>query len=109
MRTALYSISIRLFDAENDSLWLAESVTRIAKNNFKSTAGKDAERKKEFQILICADKSHKNGQALKTPCARSQTRHFFSNFLGRGEKLIRLLLGGSSWLNVTELCGYELP
>jgi len=46
MRTALISISIRMFEAENNSLWLAESMTRIAKINFKSNADKDADRKK---------------------------------------------------------------
>jgi len=39
-------IAIRMFEAENNSLWLAESVTQIAKINFKSTADKDADRKK---------------------------------------------------------------
>jgi len=45
MRTALISNAIRMFEAEYASLWLAESVTRIAKeeeeyyikDNLKST------------------------------------------------------------------------
>jgi len=52
MRTALIFISIRImmFEAENISLWLAESVTTIAKNNFKSTAGSLLDEEKYNQI-----------------------------------------------------------
>jgi len=110
MRTALISISIRIFEAENNSLWLAESATRIAKNDFKSTTGKGADRKKYFQILIVVRISLSVGK--KTLISMSKPTIFSKKF-GRGEiqsvHFLDKVIGSSwLWLNVAEPCGLRV-
>jgi len=78
MRTALISVSIRMFEAENKLLWLADSVTRIAENSLKSTADKMRMEEIIPESHIRADKSVSR---WKRPALDVKTDTFSRNFL----------------------------